>query len=810
MSFLTDLRLALRGLVKQPRFTTVAALTLALGIGSVTAIFSVVNGILLTPLPYPHADRLVNIWSHAPGLGLQQFPLSPDLFFFFKKESRSFEDMTTFQRRGADLTESANPESVRALLTTAAYFGTLGIAPARGQVYTGEQDKPGGPKVAVISDRLWQRRFGGKADAIGSSIQIDGEATTILGVLPAALDESESPDLWMPARLDSVQPPAGNFGWNVIGRLRPGIAVTNADTELNGLMKRMLDSIQGNDYRAFLTQGKYTVTGTSVRDDIIGDVQQPLWILLGTVGFILLIACANVANLFLVRAESRQREVAVRAALGATRGTLVRGQLAEAGALAIIGGGLGVLVAALGVPALVRLAPTSIPRLNTIGLDGTVLAVAAATTAVAALLFGLVPAIRYTRRAAMGTLKQGRGSTADKSRHRGRRALVVLQTAMTRVLLVGSGLLIRSFARMLDTDLGFSTADVLTFRVAPTRASYPDRARELDFDKRLLERLSAIPGVQAVGATSTLPMNGGTPGTAFVAEGKPTPPGQLPPIVHYTYTTPGYIETMRMKVVKGRSFEPRDAVNDVKDVIINEATAKTYWPGEDPIGKRIRPNGAPPDFWLTVVGVVANERRDGLRRESPLTLFYPIGAPGQDGVRALSFVVRGPGATDRASAVRDAVWALNPRMPVAAIRSMDEVVSRAIVPFRFTMLTLCVAAAMALLLGMIGLYGVLSYTVTLRFREIGVRLALGAAPGRVLRSVVLQGLVIVGIGLAIGIGAATGLTRFLGDLLYGTKPLDVLTFTSVSLGLLMIAALASYFPARRAASISPMESLKNE
>lgn len=811
MQIWTDFRLAVRGLLKQPRFTIVAALTLALGIGSVTVIFSVVNGILLTPLPYAQADRLVNLWSHAPGLSLNQFPLSPDLYLFLRRETHSFEEMTTFQRRGANLTETTNPESVQALVATSTYFSTFGIAPERGQVFTAEHDKPGAAKVAVISHRLWLRRFGGRADIVGSAVQIDGESTQILGVLPAALDESASPDLWMPARLDPAQPITGAFGWPVTARLKPSVTPAAADRELAGLMTRMLEGIQGADYRAFLTQGRYSITTASVRDDIIGDVRQPLWILLGTVGFILLIACANVANLFLVRAEARQREIAMRAALGATRGALVRGQLIEALTLAIIGGGLGVLFAAVGVPALVRAAPSTIPRLSAIGVSGPVLAVAVAATVLAALMFGLVPAIRYTRRAALGSIRQGgRGSTADKIRHRGRRLLVVLQTAMTLVLLVGAGLMLRSFARMVDTDLGFQPANVLSLRIVLPRTSYPDQARTLDFTKRLLEHFSALPGVQMVGAGSILPMNEGTPGTAFVIDGRPTPPGQLPPLIRYNFTAPGYVETLGLTLQKGRTFDQRDFADGSRDVLVNQAVANAFWPGLDPIGKRLRPSGGNPDSWFTIVGVVANERRDGLRHDPPLVLYWPLGAPGQDGARSLSYVLRGPGIVGKANAVRDAVWALDPRLPVAAVRSMDEVVSRSIVPFTFTMLTLGLAAAMALLLGMIGLYGVLSYTVTLRFREIGVRLALGAAPGRVLRAIVGQGLAIVGIGLVIGVAAAFGLTRFLSDLLYGTTPLDLTTFAAMALALLIIAAVASYLPARRAAAINPIESLRNE
>ena len=811
MAFLTDFRLALRSLWKQPRFTSVATLTLALGIASVTTIFSVVNGILLTPLPYAQADRLVNLWSHAPGLGLDQFPLSPDLYFMFKRDARSFSDLAMFQRRGASFTEAGDPEAVPGMAATHTYFSTYGLAPMRGQVFTAEHDKPGAPIVAVISHRLWQRRFAAKETVIGSTVQVNGEATTILGVMPAQLDEEGSPDLWMPARLDPIQPPTGNFGWWAAGRLKPGVSLSSADAEIAALMKKLLDGMQGNDYRAFLTNGQFRITGSPVRDDIIGDVKQPLLILLGTVGFILLIACANVANLFLVRAEGRQREIAVRSALGASRGSLIRSQLAEALALALIGGGLGLLITFAALPALLHAAPTSIPRLNAVRIDATVLAVAAATTAIAAILFGLVPAIRYTRRAAMGMLRQGgRGSTADKARHRGRRFLVVLQTAMTLVLLVGSGLLLRSFSRMLDTDLGFKPANVLTMRVALPRSSYADPARVLDFDRRLIESLKSIPGVETTGAVSHLPMNEGSPGTAWVIDGRPTPPGQLPPMIHYAFTSPGYVETLGLTLKDGRAFESRDFTDGSRDILVNQASAEAFWPGVSPIGKRVRTSGGPPDAWFTVVGVVSNERRDGLRKNPPLMIYWPVGVSNQDGGRVLNYVMRGPDIAAKADAARRAVWALDPKLPVAAVRTMDEVVARSIVPFTFTMMTLGIAALMALILGMIGLYGVLSYTVTLRIREIGVRLALGAAPARVMRSVVGQGLVIVGIGLAIGLGAAFGLTRLLGELLYGTKPLDAPTFAAMSLALLTVAAIASYLPARRAAAISPIESLKNE
>jgi predicted permease len=550
----------------------------------------------------------------------------------------------------------------------------------------------------------------------------------------------------------------------------------------------------------------------SVREDVVGDMRRPLWILLGTVGFVLFIACANVANLFLIRAEARQKEVAVRAALGATRATLVRKQLTEALVLAAIGGGLGVGLAAVGVPALIRVAPPAIPRLAAVGLDPLVILVALGTTVVSALIFGLVPAFRYTRLRALGALRHGgRGSTVDRSRHRGRQFLVVVQTALTLVLLIGSGLLVRSFSHMLHADLGFDATDVMTFRVALPRSTYVDAARIRDFHTRLLESLRNTAGVQAAGATSVLPMDHSAPGTAFVIDGQPNPPGQLPPIIHYKITVPGYVEAMGLRLTQGRTFDSRDLEAGRREILVNQAMAKKFWAGADPVGKRLRNSGDDSGQWYTVAGVVSSERQEGFREEPPPLLYFPIGAPiSTDGSRSLTYVVKGPRVTRDAATLRSAVWAIDKNLPVAAVQPMTEVMSHSIVPFTFTMLTLGLAAGMALLLGAVGLYGVLSYTVTLREREIGVRLALGAHPARIMRTVVAQGAAIAAVGLVAGLAGAYWLTRLLADLLFDTPELDVGTFTITALALFAIAILASYLPARRAARVSPLESLRAE
>jgi predicted permease len=803
-----DARLAVRSLRKEPRFAAVAVATLALGIGLVTAIFSVVNGVLLKPLPYPDADRLVGIWSNAPGLGYDRFSLSPDLYYFFKAENRAFEEMTLMRPRNGNLTGAGDPAVVPLLETTHTYLITHGIAPALGAGYGERDDRPGAPLVAMISHRLWQQRFSGAADAVGRAVQIDGAPATIVAVLPSWLDETNSPDVWIPARLDAANPPTGSFSWPARARLAPGVTAAAAEASLAPLVRRVLENTQTTaDYRAFLETGRYRTMVQPVRQDVVGAVERPLWLLLGTVGFVLLIACANVANLCLVRADGRRREVAVRSALGAPRGALLRQQLVDATVLAAIGGIAGVLIAAAAVPALIRLAPSTIPRLDRVSLDPAVLLVAAGATLISALVFGLAPALRLTRRGSLAALRDSsRGATSDRARHRGRQLLVVVQTAMTLVLLVGSGLMARSFSRMLSTDLGVRPDNVLTFRVTLPQTAYGDAAAITSFDERLRERLAAIPDVEAVGATSALPVASSAPGTAFLIDGQPVQPNELPPMLHFSFITPGYSETMGMTLLRGRWLDRRDDADGARSIVVNRVVADRFWPDDDPIGRRLRPSGDDSSPWFTIVGVVAPVRQDGLRRDAPPLVYYPRSA---DSPRALTYVIRGRSATPDAAAARQAVWSLDANLPLALVEPMTDIVDRSFVQFAFTMLTLGIAAGTALVLGAVGLYGVLAYAVSLRRRELGVRLALGAPRAQVMRAVVGQGLIVAGIGLAIGLAGAAALTRLLGSLLYETNALDATTFAAMSAALLVVALLASYLPARRAASVSPVEALRD-
>jgi predicted permease len=812
-TLLEDLKEARRSLLKHPRFLIVAALTLALGVGSVTAIFSVVNAVLLTPLPYPHADRLVNIWSTAPGLGYDQFGLSPDLFLFYRRNNQVLEDMALMQNARANLTENGSPEVVDALRTTYSYFAVLGVGFARGRSYNADEDKENAPKVTVLSHRLWTRRYGGDPSLVGRTVRIDGEPWQVVGIAPAWLDRTGSPDVWLPIQLNAANPPTGNFGWTSIGRLREGVRPDQAATHLEPLVRRaMAEYIQSANYRAFLTDGKFRPIVHSMKEDVIGSVREPLWILLGTVAMVLLVACGNVANLCLVRAESRQRELAVRIALGGRRGSLVRKLLVEAFVLSAVGTALGIAFAAAFVPMLLELAPDTIPRLDEVRVNARVLLFAGASAVLSALVFGLAPAIRYTRPDVLGCLRHGgRGATDQPSRQRGRQLLVVAQTAMALMLLVGSGLLARSFVRLMSAEQGFSSPNVLTFRVALPTTTYPKSPEVVAFVQQLVGRLSELPGVEAAGATTDLPVASGTSGTAFEIDGRPQEAGRLPPIVHFSTVTPGYFATLRVRLIRGADFDSGDLRDGVRTIIVNKAAADRYWPGQDATGKRVRGTGQDPNRpWYVVKGVVADVRHDGLRQPPRPLFYFPLNPTDDRAPRAFSYVVRGPEATRQADAVRRTVWALNGDLPVAAVRTLDEIVQRSVTDFAFTMFTLGIAAAVALALGAIGLYGVLSYAVSLRTREIGVRIALGAPPARVKRAVIANAAVLTAIGLVIGVAGAAGLSRFLGGLLYEVRPLDLPTFAGMSALLLLVALIAAYLPARKAAAVSPLEAMKAE
>jgi predicted permease len=815
----SDVRLAARSLAKSPRYSAVAVLTLALGVAATTAVFSVVNGVLLRPLDFPGQERLVNVRSTAPGIGYDAFPVSPDLYFLYADEDSVFEDTAIFQARTVSLTGDAEPERVRGATASRTLFSTLGVAPALGRVQSAEEDLPEAAKVAVISFGVWERRFGADPSVVGRTIQVDGETREVIGVMPSGFDYPGEAQLWLPLGMDPASPIPGSFGWNAIGRLRSGVSAERAQSRLVpavGRLKETLAATPGGDtYIAFLDNGRFAPVVGYMKDDLVGSLVRPLWILLGTVGFVLLIACANVANLVLIRAEGRRRETAVRVAMGATRGSLARHQLSESAVLAGAGGVLGTALAWIAVPLVLSKAPPELPRLADVGIDARVLLFALAATTLSAVLFGAAPLVRHARAGNLDDLRQGgRGNTAGRERMRGRNLLVALQTSLALVLLVGSGLLIRSFGRVASTDLGFDPADRLTFGLALPESRYPTATEAAQLHERMIERLRAIPGVISVGVVSQLPISQSASGTAHVIEGKPTPPGELPPMLHYGWASHGYLETMGIDLIRGRTLNGTDHLDRAGSVVVNETLAARIWPGEDPLGKRLRATGDS-TAWYTVVGVVRPVLQDGIREEPQPMIYHPLVGPAGDGPngyapRQASYVVHAPNPATLLPAVRAAIWEIDSDLPLADVRTLEEIVSSSVVELSFTMFTLGIAALLALALGGIGLYGVLSYAVARRVQEIGVRLALGARSSEVLGMVVWDGVRVAALGLVAGLAGAAALTRLLDGILFGVEALDPLTFAAMSAVLMAVATLAAYLPARRAARVDPASSMRME
>ncbi|RMH19174.1 MAG: ABC transporter permease [Gemmatimonadetes bacterium] len=814
--WLRDLHLAARALLRAPGFAVVTTLTLGVAIAANASIFSVVNAVLLRPLPFPEADRLVEFRSLAPGLDLtDDFGVSPEFEPLYRRAA-AVEDLGLFTQFGGTLRLADEPpEAVMLTQASISLFSTLGVRPIVGRLPTDEElaaaDGGGGP--VLISYRLWQDRFGGDPNVTSRTLDLSGTVRPILGVMgPDFQVPNDRVVGWVPFRVDPARLQQGQFSWRLVGRIREGVSLQDVTEQLVPLIDDLKEQVAASPrYVQFLERGGFRPLVRSLKEQEVGSLGQPLWILLGTVLFVLLIACANAANLFLVRAETRQRDMAVRAALGASRARIVRAYLSEAILLAGLGGALGLVLAWAGTPLLLHTAPEGIPRLDQVDIDPVVLAFAGAATLGAALLVGLLPAIRYSAPALLSQLRfAGRGAAAGRERHLARNGLVVLQASLAMVLLVGSGLLLRSFQALQAADPGFDTRGILTFQYALPRDRYPTALANAAFHTRLIESLRGLPGVRAVGATDDLPLGGSGNGTAWEIEGTPSAAGELGPIIFQARVSPGYFEAIGLEVRTGRDFVPSDHESPWGAAIVSESMARARWPGQDPLGKRLRTAGDTTG-WDVVVGVVEDARTQGLREEPPEMIYRPLVARDPDN----SWIIGTPTIAVRADrpealipAVRARVAELDPSLPVFRIRTMEEIVSDSIVRLSFTMLALAVAAAMALLLGAVGLYGVLSYLVTQRTQEIGVRMALGAGRGTVRRMVVAQGGRLILIGVLVGVAGAAALGRFLQGLLFGTEPLDAVTFAFTALIMGVVGLVASYLPARRASSVDPVEAMR--
>jgi predicted permease len=811
----TDLAHAGRRLRRNPGFTLAAVVTLALSIGANTAIFSLIHGVVLNPLPYPHADRLVSVQHSAEGAGLPLIGVSHGTFVHYLEYNETLEEITVFDAPHFAILGEGGAERVAGAMVTQGFFEIfLDGPPPLGRAFDDADQDPQAPLVAMISDELWRTRFSADPGVIGRAMSVDGVPATIVGVLPPEFDVP-APDtrVWLPKRLDPETVILGGFGRYGAARLRPGVTPAQAQADLDRLIPTMAERFNPVAFDLIVSGGGLSSIVRPLREFVVGDVEQMLWILLGTMAFVLAVACANVANLFLVRAEAQRREIAVRAALGAGRGHILRHHLAESLLLGVLGGTSGVLVAVLAVRWVVAWGPSTIPRLHEVGLHAPVLGFAVAISLGAGLAFGLIPFVRQGRATVTGAIDDGgRGATAGRTRQRARNALVVAQVALALVLLVGAGLMVRTFWHLRSINPGFEPGSSLAFQVGLPEGLYPDREGAFRFQQRIIERLSMLPGVATAGATTCLPLAGCDGRTPVYPEGLAFDPNETPPSVDVRGVTTGYFDAMGIPLIEGRELESSDPFRQPPAALVSANLAARLWPGESAIGKRIYPD-VPDDEPYTVVGVVGDHRAYGLAQEAPEFLFvsflgpYGYVAP----PHTLTFVVRAevPPAS-LAPAVRAAVRELDANVPIANLRTLQEIVDQASAPTEFAMILLVTAGLVAVLLGAVGVYGVLSYIVAQRTGEIGVRMALGARAGDVGRLVMAQGLTVVGIGLALGLAAALLLSRLMAAVLYGVAPVDPATYAAVVVTLGAIAVLAAWLPARRAARVDPMVALRGD
>ena len=811
---LTDLQLAVRMLRSRPLFPFMVVLTLGLGIGANTAIFSVVRGVLLRPLPYRAPRDLAMIWSQ--WTNFDKTWVSAWELVQYRGQSRLFQDVAAWgSGAGVTITGDQRPENVPVAEITANLLPLLGVAPVAGRVIAPEEDVPNGPRVVLVAHDLWVRRFGGDPGLVGRTLTLDGASWTVVGILPKTFRlplefQAKVPaQLLLPLRLDIANPDPGSHSYYAVARLAAGVGADHATRELRALATRWTGE------RRFPESMRFTAFAVAIPDEVNGAVRRPLMVLMASVGLLLLLAAANVANLLLVRADGRAREIAVRAALGAGRGRLLQLALTESLLLAGLGGAVGLGLAWLGVGALSAWAPASVPRATEVGVDGSVLLFAVLTSLITGIIFGAAPAGRSSRVDLVSSLKDGgRGGSEGPGRRRSREWLVGTQMAVAVLLVIGAGLTGRSFRNLTQIDPGFEVRNALTLRVALPDATYPGTADRIRFFQELGDEVRGLAGVRAAGFVRVLPIAAEIGDGGMRIEGRPVAPGEPNRSGDWQVVTPGYFEAMGIPLLEGRFFDRTDTPDGIQVIAVNETLAKQYFPGESPLGKRIQVGGAPGTPWRTVVGVVGDVHHNGLTNPAKRAWFVPHNqfAKSWGATRsAMTLVARTAGdPRGLLKSIEGLLVRRDPSVPVTAVATLESVVGSAVREQRFTATLMAGLALLTLMLAAIGVYGVMSYSVTRRNQEIGVRLALGADPGRVRRLVIAEGMVPAAIGIRGGVAAAMGLSRFLGEILYGVGALDPLTFIAVPLLMVGVALGSALGPARRATRVDPVVALRRD
>jgi len=822
--FFDQFRQVLRRLSRAPMFTAITLLTLAIGVGANTAIFSVVDAVLLKPLPYPHAEQLIGVWHKAPGINLPDLNMSPSFYFIDREQNTTLQDIGMYDGDSFSVTGTGEPEHVRGLDVTDGTLPLLGVTPALGRLFSRFDDTAAAPATVILSYAYWQKKFGGATSVIGAPIVLDGKSRTIIGVLPRSFQFLDFHDaaIVAPFQMDRSKVKLGNFSQRAIARLKPGVTMQQAGTDMARLIPIAIRSFPPPDgfSVALFEKAHFAPNLRPLKKDVIGDVGDVLWVLMGSIAMVLLVACANVANLLLVRVEGRRQELAIRSALGAPWGRTAGELLFESLMLGVAGSLIGLALAYAGLRALVAAAPTGLPRISEIGIDLPVLLFTFGLALVTSLLIGVIPIMKYAGvRATTGLREGGRALSQSRERHRARKILVIVQVALALVLLICSGLMIRTFQALMRVDPGFTAPDSLqTFRFYIPDTQFPDEQADkvVHMDEEILDKIAALPGVQSAAFSNEVPMDGYDSNDVLFAQDHAVAEGDLPPIRRFKAISPGFFSTIGAKLVAGRDITWTDTYDKRPVAIISEAFAREYWhDANGALGKKLRV--ASTDDWREIVGVVQDIHDDGVDKPAPPAAYWPILKANFEGQklqlqRGLGVVIRTPRAGSQAfmKEVQQQVWSVDPDVPLSDVSTVGELYTKSMARTSFTLVMLSIAGAMALLLGVVGIYGVISYTVSQRTREIGIRMALGAQRGELTSLFVRQGLLLTGIGAACGLVVAFAAMRLMSSILFNVSPIDPLTYIVITAAVGLTTWLACYLPSRRAATINPVTALRSE